>query len=343
MIQPEKYDFFPHKFWSKYNEINDYFQVAEYPSSVSWSRPPYEFSKTPASESSQVQTLKAAFVAEGFAITSMVRPGGRTMNFAERFGTLDRGSYVNTIAKKLVIKGGRCIGLECVGKSGTHVLTAENYILCLSAFATTALLIESLENPDYPTLGRNIFDHPYVKNSLTVKIDKLQISDNSKFVIRPSPSMIEDAGIDFLVQVRIENLPAFALARLTVIFEPELHEQNYMSSSDGRIKLNMKQYGFYAERDRVIQLLASAIARSGFSFWLSSTKFSVPGESLHEFGGAVIGPTSATSVVDQNGKVHGLENVYVGDSSAFPYFGVEHPCIPIASFATFVTSQLSSL
>jgi choline dehydrogenase-like flavoprotein len=55
--------------------------------------------------------------------------------------------------------------------------------------------------------------------------------------------------------------------------------------------------------------------------------------SAHNQGTCRMGLTAATSVVDQNLKVHGLDNVYVMDGSVMPTSASTHVMIPIMVMA----------
>jgi choline dehydrogenase-like flavoprotein len=62
--------------------------------------------------------------------------------------------------------------------------------------------------------------------------------------------------------------------------------------------------------------------------------------SAHQMGTARINPNPDQGVVDLNGKVHGLENVYIVDSSTFPRCSGVNPMITIQSMSHFLTSKI---
>ena len=62
--------------------------------------------------------------------------------------------------------------------------------------------------------------------------------------------------------------------------------------------------------------------------------------SAHQMGTARIHPDSKQGVVDLNGKVHGLDNVYIVDSSTFPRCSGVNPMITIQSMSHFLVSQI---
>ena len=62
--------------------------------------------------------------------------------------------------------------------------------------------------------------------------------------------------------------------------------------------------------------------------------------SAHQMGTARIHPNPSEGVVDLNGKVHGLDNVYITDSSTFPRCSGVNPMITIQAMSHFLTSSI---
>ena len=62
--------------------------------------------------------------------------------------------------------------------------------------------------------------------------------------------------------------------------------------------------------------------------------------SAHQMGTARINPNPEQGVVDLNGKVHGLENVYIVDASTFPRCSGVNPMISIQSMSHFLMSKI---
>jgi len=61
--------------------------------------------------------------------------------------------------------------------------------------------------------------------------------------------------------------------------------------------------------------------------------------SAHQMGSARIGATKETGVCDAQGKVHGLENVYIMDSSTFPRCSGVNPMVSIQSVAHYLSNK----
>ncbi len=62
--------------------------------------------------------------------------------------------------------------------------------------------------------------------------------------------------------------------------------------------------------------------------------------SAHQMGTARINPNPEDGVVDLNGKVHGLENVYIVDASTFPRCSGVNPMVSIQSMSHFLMSKI---
>ena len=62
--------------------------------------------------------------------------------------------------------------------------------------------------------------------------------------------------------------------------------------------------------------------------------------SAHQMGTARIHPNPDQGVVDLNGKVHGLNNVFITDSSTFPRCSGVNPMITIQAMSHFLTSNI---
>ena len=62
--------------------------------------------------------------------------------------------------------------------------------------------------------------------------------------------------------------------------------------------------------------------------------------SAHQMGTARINPNPEQGVVDLDGKVHGLENVYIVDASTFPICSGVNPMISIQSMSHFLMSKI---
>lgn len=63
--------------------------------------------------------------------------------------------------------------------------------------------------------------------------------------------------------------------------------------------------------------------------------------SPHPGGGCRMGPDPATSVVDSNHKVHGIDNLFVADSSVFPNSTSLDPSLSIMAFSHIAARRIA--
>jgi choline dehydrogenase-like flavoprotein len=94
-----------------------------------------------------------------------------------------------------------------------------------------------------------------------------------------------------------------------------------------------------AEHRRLVRLLQRQLLRSGY---VSIAK-PIPIEgTAHACGTLVAGKDPATSVVDANGKVHGLANLYVSDGSVLPRSSRANPALTIYAWGLRVGDHLAN-
>ena len=66
-----------------------------------------------------------------------------------------------------------------------------------------------------------------------------------------------------------------------------------------------------------------------------------PPSGEHTMGGMQMGVDPATSVVDANGRMHQLDNVYVADGSVFVTSGGSNPTLTIMAVALWIARGLT--
>jgi choline dehydrogenase-like flavoprotein len=84
----------------------------------------------------------------------------------------------------------------------------------------------------------------------------------------------------------------------------------------------------------------TALASSPGTAHSTDTPGAVP-QSRHNMGTVRMGTDPATSVVDPNGRVHGLDNVVVADSSVFVTSTGYGPTLTLAALAARATHLLA--
>jgi len=66
-------------------------------------------------------------------------------------------------------------------------------------------------------------------------------------------------------------------------------------------------------------------------------------DASHHLGTTRMSPHPTTGVVDLQGKVHGIDNLYIAGSSIFPTAGHANPTFTIAAMALRLVDHLNTL
>ncbi|GBE25502.1 6'''-hydroxyparomomycin C oxidase [bacterium BMS3Bbin02] len=91
-------------------------------------------------------------------------------------------------------------------------------------------------------------------------------------------------------------------------------------------------------------LVAVGIGRVEPEPWIASDNWGANLEGgHHHMGTARMGTDPSVSVVDQNGRIHGSDNVYIGDSSVFPTGGFSNPGLTMVAMALRLADHLKTL
>ena len=95
--------------------------------------------------------------------------------------------------------------------------------------------------------------------------------------------------------------------------------------------------------DKKNLLITKNIGRiAGLDFLFNDNKFSHAG-GYHHMGGTRAGKNYLSSVVDENLKVHGIENLYISGSSVFPSSGHVNPTFTIVQLSFRLAEKLIKL
>jgi len=119
--------------------------------------------------------------------------------------------------------------------------------------------------------------------------------------------------------------------------------------ASGRRKITLRWR--YGERDRAsvlafLGLLDGELRRLGagrveYDPLRESADWPLIGVHSHFMGTTRMGTDPHTSVVDADGKVHGVENLFVSGPSTFPTYGYANPFLTIAALALRLTDHLA--
>lgn len=122
------------------------------------------------------------------------------------------------------------------------------------------------------------------------------------------------------------------------------HVDNRVIAASNSQKLPMLDYDVHrlpaalTEHRKLVGMLKRQLLSIGY---LGLTKQIPLDGSAHACGTLVAGMSPETSVVDANGKVHGLENLYVVDGSALPRSSSVNPALTIYAWSLRVASMLT--
>lgn len=143
--------------------------------------------------------------------------------------------------------------------------------------------------------------------------------------------------------------PTFDVARLECLLADTPTPQNCVrlsSSTDAfGVPLVTIDYRTHpCDRARLEWLVARAskwLTVAGYStLWREPGGYALGSSHLH--GTCRAGDNPATSVVDAEGRVHGVENIYVADGAYMPFPGSVNPTLTIQAIALMVADKLSA-
>ncbi len=249
--------------------------------------------------------------------------------------------------------GGAVEDLEVIHEGSPLRVRAARYVVAGGAVNSAALLLRS--RPDgvangSDQVGRNFMGHPttFIIGSrpgrdLNIVYEKT-VGINDWYEAGPN-NPYPLGNIQSLGKLYGDTIKAAkswaptgllsAICRRSVDFLAQSEDLPLASNRvevrrDGRVSLNwsptsMKPHGELVERGR------KALRRAGFPFVFTQS-LGINATS-HQCGTARMGTDPATSVVDQYGHSHEVENLWIADSSIFPSSAAVNPALTIAALA----------
>jgi choline dehydrogenase-like flavoprotein len=94
-----------------------------------------------------------------------------------------------------------------------------------------------------------------------------------------------------------------------------------------------------------VRLFSTAVARSGLGRVRLTDPEGLPwceGVGGHQTGTTRMSDDPNKGVADRNGRVHGVENLYISGGSLFPTAGWQHPTLTIFALALRLAQHLSA-
>ena len=268
----------------------------------------------------------------------------------------------NSICSKILCKNNSEIyGVEIYDKlkKEKKTLNADYVFLCSSPIETVKILLNSKSiyhkkglGNDFNMVGKYFNDH--IKTSFTGVV---KFSNNNKFDLNPfHPSKnLENFYIlmnDQIIKHRLKFIIHGSLSKKYNLFnlysfaESDTKNRNYIKLSKTKkdkygnkevlIKFNWSKDDILSWKTQ-IKTITSVIniieKKLNFKIFQKKNdkynfmKIPKPGLSHHESGGAIMGFNKKNSVVNKNGKVWGLKNLFICDMSIFPSLSPYNPTL----------------
>jgi len=254
----------------------------------------------------------------------------------------------------------RVVGVVC--EDGTR-FEANNVLLAAGALHSPRLLQSYMERnglaeklPSYRQVGRNYKSH--VLTALLAlshrRVDDVLCKTALLLSERFPHSSVQTLGGTLASDIIATQLPPWLPRRLTRLIGSRVYglflQTEDGSHADNRVlaKVNGRDRprldydpGRLApaveEHRRLVRMLSRQLLGLGYLPLVKAIPLS---GTAHACGTLVAGNDPATSVVDADGKVHGLENVYVVDGSVLPRSSRVNPALTIYAWGLRVASRL---
>lgn len=222
---------------------------------------------------------------------------------------------------------------------------AKKCILSAGALGTTQLLLKSLLDKKLPALGKNFHCHPQFMNIAFYK-DIVDSHKGSFQSVKSSDPRFREWGF------KLENVFAGPIAASLLKPGYGIDHQQFMAryrnmacievavrdQDPGEIKITnsgrLVVKKNLSDNDRQRANKGNELVRDLFHATGAYEVVSSPLQiGLHLMGGARMGTSENTSVVNESFKVHGMENLYVADSALFPNAPGINPMLTIVALS----------
>jgi choline dehydrogenase-like flavoprotein len=267
----------------------------------------------------------------------------------------------NADVRRIITNGpGNAVeGLEVIRAGSNINVRAGRYVLAAGAVNSAALLLRSRSDGvanESGQVGRNYMGHPttFIIGSrpgrdLGIVFEKT-IGLNDWYTAGPeNPYPL--GNIQSLGKLYGETIKAArpwaptgllsAICRRSVDFLAQsedlpLESNRVEVEANGRVRLrwrptSLKPHAELVEKGR------KALRGAGFPFVFTQSLGAVA--TSHQCGTARMGEDAASSVVDPTGRCHGVENLWIADSSLFPSSAAVNPALTIAALALRIAER----
>ncbi|WP_329242695.1 GMC oxidoreductase [Streptomyces sp. NBC_01478] len=246
-----------------------------------------------------------------------------------------------TLATRLLVSGGRVGGcrLRRVADGTESVLHADTVIVCADALRTPQLLFASGIRP--PALGRHLNEHAFITAQVLLDLDRFGIaldelplpragefSTDSLWLPQNGPAQPFHGQIMNRTYVDESGRPLAHAVGLSLLVPVESRPEHRLVFSESATDLaGLPRIGVefaYSDTDRALIDRGLAEVRSlaeEFGPFDPTTELALlpPGSSLHLTGTVRSGTADdGSSVCDPDGRVWGLDNLYVAGTGVIP-------------------------
>jgi choline dehydrogenase-like flavoprotein len=248
---------------------------------------------------------------------------------------------------EIVVRNGRAVGVWVKAGGRTDPrhdwYSADNVILAAGAANTAKILLASGLGGD--AVGRNYMFHnsraviavgeqpnPTVFQKTLAVHDFLPLGTIQMTGKSSGQAMRDEDKLARLCpEWTLDKIAAHALDFWLTTEDLPLPGNRITLAPDGNIRLD---YTHTNERESVelYKLLRVALHKAGHRYLFTNMQIPLTGVA-HQAGTARMGTDPATSVTDPDGKVHGLDNLYIADASLFPSIGAVNPALTVMALA----------
>lgn len=254
------------------------------------------------------------------------------------------------------------IGVRCTDGSaffGKHI------VLAAGAMTSPRLLQDYLEQtglddqlPSGPVVGANFKLHinsalvafsPFVQHDVLRKT-AIFFNDNFPHTTVQCLGWLDGEIMATQLPAAVPRFVARAMGKRAVGFfvttEDGSSMDNRIISCGGHGGKPVMDYDFdriapsYKEHRAALRAFETRLLGAGL---VSAAKYMGLAGTAHAMGSLIAGNDPATSVVDAYGKVHGLQNLYVGDGSVLPRAGRGNPALTIFAWGLRLGDHIGQL
>jgi choline dehydrogenase-like flavoprotein len=265
---------------------------------------------------------------------------------------------VRAPARRVVIDGGRAVGVEIAFENGTRVVAAERVVVAAGALRTPALLAASGVRSAH--LGRHLHLHPAaaIVAEFGVPIEPWR---------GPMQSVLSDAFAEMegAYGVTFEAVPAHpGLAAMALPWRSRAEHAEQMTAlrttaaliallrdrGEGQVGLEPPWRIRYRLRSDDARRLRNGLARlaecaiAAGALRVQTLREGAPNRlslfSAHQMGTARMHAKAAHGVTDGEGRVHGVRGLSVADASLFPEASGVNPMLTIMALARRCASAM---